>query len=160
MAGYIQTTPTGMFSINGDARTQLFPGAQQIGRTAVKRMSGELNADKELAMATADSEAQDYEAGLNQQDSSRAFDFAMSEAKRPRPVGGGIRRGAPTTLGSAGIGLAARNAAAKRKMNQRLALAALGADPTRQQKQYQREDTITGLGELFGQDYSRGLISL
>lgn len=102
-------------------------------RTAVQ---DQYNRELALAEAEVNADAAEYEAQQNRAAGQQAFQFALSQAASRRTPGGGIARGGygrrGATLGQATGGLAAANAAARRRAMGDLARARVDASPTGQ----------------------------
>lgn len=105
-----------------------------------------------LATAEVEADAQDYEADQNRQAGQQAFQYALSQAGGRRQPGGGIARGGAgrrgMSLNQATGGLAAANAAARKKAQMGLAQARVAADPEniRLQQQIKGIDASTQAG--------------
>ena len=119
-----QSSPAGM---------KIMQGISQRGQTQLK---GQLDAQKNLATAEVEADAQNYEAEQNRMAGQQAFQYALSQAGSKRQPGGGIARGGAgrrgMSLNQATGGLAAANAAARKKAQMGLAQARVAADPTNQ----------------------------
>ncbi len=102
-----------------------------------ERMVGQLqktvSTQQNLANAEVEADAQNYEAEQNRAAGQAAFQTAMAQAGSRRAPGGGIARGGMgrrgISLNAATGGLAAANAAARRKAQQGLASARVAANP-------------------------------
>jgi hypothetical protein len=100
-------------------------------------MAGQLqktvSAQQNLANAEVEADAQNYEAEQNRAAGQAAFQTAIAQAGSRRAPGGGIARGGVgrrgISLNQATGGLAAANAAARRKAQQGLATARVAANP-------------------------------
>jgi hypothetical protein len=99
----------------------------------VDKAKTELAAQTNLATAEVDADAQNYEAEQNRAQGQQAFQYALSQAGGRRAPGGGIARGGAgrrgMSLNAATGGLAAANAAARRRTQGALAKARVAADP-------------------------------
>lgn len=108
---------------------------------AVTRDKTELAAQTNLANAEVDADAQTYEAEQNKAQGQQAFQYALSQAGGRRQAGGGIARGGAgrrgMSLNAATGGLAAANAAARRRTQGALATARVAANPRNQMLQTQ-----------------------
>jgi hypothetical protein len=108
---------------------------------AVAKDKAELAAQTNLATAEVDADAQTYEAEQNRTQGNQAFQYALSQAGGRRQAGGGIARGGAgrrgMSLNAATGGLAAANAAARRRTQGALASARVAASPRTQELQSQ-----------------------
>jgi hypothetical protein len=106
---------------------------QMLLRNSQQRLQQTLGAQTNLATAEVEADAQDYEAQQNREAGQQAFQYAMSQSGNRRQPGGGIARGGSgrrgMTLNQATGGLAAANAAARKKAQMGLAQARVAADP-------------------------------
>lgn len=113
------------------------PEGQQLQAKQRSVMTNQLQkqvtTQQNLANAEVDADAQNYEAEQNRAAGQAAFQTAMSQAGSRRAPGGGIARGGMgrrgMSLNAATGGLAAANAAARRKAQQGLANARVAANP-------------------------------
>lgn len=107
--------------------------SQNLLRNSQQRLQQTLGAQTNLATAEVEADAQDYEAQQNREAAGQAFQYAMSQSGNRRQPGGGIARGGSgrrgMTLNQATGGLAAANAAARKKAQMGLAQARVAADP-------------------------------
>jgi hypothetical protein len=107
----------------------------------VSTMEKQLGAQKNLATAEVEADAQNYEAEQNRAAGQQAFQFALSQAGGRRTPGGGVARGGygrrGMSLNQATGGLSAANAAARKKAQMGLAQARVQADPGNQALQQQ-----------------------
>jgi len=105
----------------------------KVRAQSLAKDKAELTAQTNLATAEVEADAQDYEAGQNREAGQQAFQYALSQAGGKRQPGGGIARGGSgrrgMTLNQATGGLAAANAAARKKAQMGLAQARVAADP-------------------------------
>jgi hypothetical protein len=112
---------------------RIMAGISQRGQA---QMQNQVNAQTNLATAEVEADAQDYEAEQNREAAGQAFQYALSQAGSKRQPGGGIARGGSgrrgMTLNQATGGLAAANAAARKKAQMGLAQARVAADPATQ----------------------------
>ena len=103
-----------------------------------QRVAAQDQYNREMALAEAEvnADAAEYEAQQNRAAGQQAFQFALSQAGSRRTPGGGIARGGygrrGATLGQATGGLAAANAAARRRAMGDLARARVDASPSGQ----------------------------
>jgi hypothetical protein len=97
------------------------------------QLQKQVTTQQNLANAEVEADAQNFEAEQNRQAGQNAFQFALSQAGSRRAPGGGIARGGMgrrgMSLNAATGGLAAANAAARRKAQQGLANARVAANP-------------------------------
>jgi hypothetical protein len=118
------------FSSNSPEGQQFLAQQQQNRLSAAKKTLG---AQTNLATAEVEADAQDFEAEQNREAGQQAFQYALSQAGSKRQPGGGIARGGSgrrgMTLNQATGGLAAANAAARKKAQMGLAQARVAADP-------------------------------
>lgn len=118
---------------------QQFIADQQKQRLAVAKQT--LGAQTNLATAEVEADAQNYEAEQNRMAGQQAFQYALSQAGSKRQPGGGIARGGAgrrgMSLNQATGGLAAANAAARKKAQMGLAQARVAADPANLRLQQQ-----------------------
>jgi hypothetical protein len=105
----------------------------QLQQQGLAQLKGQLTAQTNLATAEVEADAQDYEAEQNRAAGQTAFQYALSQAGSKSQPGGGIARGGSgrrgMTLNQATGGLAAANAAARKKAQMGLAQARVAADP-------------------------------
>lgn len=99
----------------------------------------QVDAQTNLATAEVEADAQNYEAEQNRMAGQQAFQYALSQAGGRRQPGGGIARGGAgrrgMSLNQATGGLAAANAAARKRAQTGLAQARVAANPEVQMNQ-------------------------
>lgn len=101
--------------------------------TIVGQLQKQIGAQKNLATAEVEADAQNYEAEQNRAAGQQAFQAALAQAGGRRRPGGGVARGGygrrGMSLNQATGGLSAANAAARKKAQMGLAQARVAADP-------------------------------
>jgi hypothetical protein len=121
------------FAQNSPEGKRFIAGQQQQRLTQAQ---GDLAAQTNLATAEVEADAANYEAEQNRAQGQQAFQLALSQAGGRRMPGGGIARGGSgrrgMSIGAATGGLAAANAAARRRTQGNLATARVAADPSNQ----------------------------
>lgn len=121
------------FSSTSPEGQRFIAGQQQQRLTQAKT---DLAAQNKLATAEVEADAADYEAEQNRAQAGQAFQLALAQAGGRRMPGGGIARGGSgrrgMSIGAATGGLAAANAAARRRTRGDLATARVAADPANQ----------------------------
>lgn len=122
---------TGQYVDTGSAEGQAYLNKQRGIMTG--QLQKQISAQQNLANAEVEADAQNYEAEQNRAAGQAAFQTAMAQAGSRRAPGGGIARGGMgrrgISLNQATGGLAAANAAARRKAQQGLANARVAANP-------------------------------
>lgn len=130
---------TGQYVDVASPEGQRLQNAQR--QTMVGTLQKQLGAQQNLANAEVEADAQNYEAEQNRAAGQQAFNFALAQAGGRRAPGGGVARGGygrrGMSLNQATGGLAAANAAARRKAQQGLATARVQADPANMALQQQ-----------------------